>query len=78
MSKKILSAVLAALILASSFAACSESNAGTNTDETKPAGGNDSVGDAAEAPEEELSDLEKRQLIPDDLPDKTWDGAEFR
>ena len=79
MSRKILSAILAALILASSLTACSESNAGTNTDETKaPTAGNAAEGTETEEAEKELSDLEKRQLIPDDLPDKTWDGAEFR
>ena len=37
MKKRLLAAILAALMLTSSLAACSESNAGTNTDETQPA-----------------------------------------
>ena len=78
MKTKLLASVLALLMLASSFTACSESNAGTNTDETKPSGGNESVSADTSVPEEELTDLEKRQLISDDLPDVTYDGAEFR
>ncbi|MBQ8369770.1 MAG: hypothetical protein IJY35_07305, partial [Clostridia bacterium] len=78
MKTKLLASVLALLMLASSFTACSESNAGTNTDETNPAGGNESVSTDTSVPEEELTDLEKRQLIPDDLPDVTFNGEEFR
>ncbi|MBQ2726832.1 MAG: hypothetical protein IJF78_14100 [Clostridia bacterium] len=79
MKKRLLAAILAALMLMPALAACSESNAGTNTDETKPAGsGADAAVTETEEPEKELTDLEKRQLIPDDLPDNKYDGAEFR
>ena len=79
MKKRIMAAVLAALLSASAFTACSESNAGTNTDETQPAGTSpEATVTEPEETEKELTDLEKRQLIPDDLPDNKYDGAEFR
>ncbi|MBQ2726831.1 MAG: hypothetical protein IJF78_14095 [Clostridia bacterium] len=79
MKKRIMAAVLAALLSASAFTACSESNAGTNTDETQPAAmSTEAVVTETEEPEKELTDLEKRQLIPDNLPDTKYDGAEFR
>ena len=77
MNKKLFSALLAAVMLASSFTACSESTAGTNTDETQSAAGNDAVITDETEPEEELTDLEKRQLIPDDLPEVKYDGRQF-
>ncbi|MBQ8370165.1 MAG: hypothetical protein IJY35_09325 [Clostridia bacterium] len=78
MKKKLLSAILAALMLASSFASCSDSNAGTNTDETKAANAGQQNAAAEETVNtEELTDLEKRQMIPDDLPDVQYDGKAF-
>ena len=79
MKKRILAAILAAMLLTPAFASCSESNAGTNTDETKSAGVTAETNPGADetVPEEELTDLERRQLIPDDLPDLTFDGRTF-
>lgn len=79
MKKRVLAAILAAMMLVPTLASCSESNAGTNTDETKGASADtNNVGAEETVPEEELTDLQKRQLISDDLPDTKWDGAEFR
>ena len=78
MSKKILSALLAALLLSTSFTACSESNTEANTDETTSSAAVSAEPSAEEAAEEELSDLELRQRISDDLPEMTLDGADFR
>lgn len=75
-----MSALLAVLMLSSSFAmfACGESevNSETTADQntTTPNAGEN----AETVVEEELSDYEKRQLIPDNLPDTKFDGAEFR
>jgi len=79
MKKRILAAILAALMLTSALASCSESNAGTNTDETKGAAADTgaSAGEEETVPEEELTDLQRRQLIPDDLPDNKYDGRSF-
>ncbi len=78
MKKRILAAILAAMLLTPAFVSCSESNAGTNTDETKGASAGAVTPDAAETkPEEELTDLERRQLIEDNLPDTTYDGRIF-
>ena len=78
MKKRVLAAILAAMLLTPAFASCSESNAGTNTDETKGAAVDTGVSAGEETvPEEELTDLERRQLIPDDLPDNQYDGRQF-
>lgn len=75
-----MSVLLAALMLSSAFSmfACGESTvnteAGTSQTTTTP-----TAGEAGEVVnEEELSDYERRQLIPDNLPAVKYDGAEFR
>ena len=78
MKKKILSALLAALLLSTSFTACSESKTETNTDAPTSSEVVSAEPAAEEIAEEELSDLELRQRISDDLPEMKWDGADFR
>ncbi|MBQ4590503.1 MAG: hypothetical protein IJB20_00575 [Clostridia bacterium] len=80
MKNRIMSALLAALMLSSAAAmsACGESEVNSETtattDTTTP-----TAGEAAEeVVEEELSDLERRQRIPDNLPDQKFDGEGFR
>ena len=74
--KRVIALLLAAQMLA--MTACS--NAGTGGDETTPAAGDTSAaaGETTPAETEELSDLELRASIPDDLPEKTFDGKAFR
>lgn len=77
MKKHIFTVILAVLLLSQTLVACSE--AGSNdTQETKPT--NQSAGNETteEIDTENLTDYEKRQLIPDDLPDANFNGAEFR
>jgi len=73
MKKRSLSLMLALLMLASASTACSDAtNEETNTPaETAP------VSDTA-ADTENLSDYDKRQLIPDELPDVKYGGQSFR
>jgi len=80
MKTKLMSALLAALMLSSAFSmfACGESEVNTETtaatNTTTP-----TAGEAAEeVVEEELSDYERRQRIPDNLPDQKFDGEGFR
>ena len=80
MKNRLMSVLLAALMLSSAFSmfACGESavnaEAGTTQTTTTP-----TAGEAGEVVnEEDLSDYEKRQLIPDNLPAVKFDGAEFR
>lgn len=81
MKKRILTALLAALMCQSIFTmtSCGESEVNsettTNTQTTGTAA--DEVVTEVD-PEEELTDLERRQRIPDNLPDTKFDGAEFR
>ena len=80
MKKRILSVLMAILMLSSSvlLAACSDSNVNKD-EETEVAGGNTPSTDSAEPVNtEELSELEQRQLIPDDLPEADYNGDEFR
>lgn len=80
MKNRLMSALLAALMLSSTIAmsACGESEVNSETtpaqNTTTPTSGEA----VEEVPEEELSDLERRQRIPDNLPDQKFDGAEFR
>ena len=80
MKKRIISAILAALMLTGTMTACGESAVNTNdetnaaADDTNPTGADQT----AEETEEELTDLELRQRIPDDLPDVTYNGESFR
>ncbi len=80
MKKKLFAALLAALMLSSAFSmvSCGESEVNSEADAVQTTT-TPTAGEAAETvAEEELSDYEKRQLIPDNLPDVKYDGAEFR
>ncbi len=59
--------------------ACSETkeNSDNKTDETTGAVSADTTTESTET-EEQLSDYDKRQLIPDNLPDVKYNGQEFR
>ena len=79
MKKRILSAILAFLMLASAVLMSACSNSGQESKETTPTATNDpGVNAGEEVNIDELSDLEQRALIPDDLPDKKFGGEEFR
>ncbi|MBQ3954591.1 MAG: hypothetical protein II680_01770, partial [Clostridia bacterium] len=73
----ILSMLLAVLLCVSLFVGCS--NSGTNADETQPAEQSDtpSAVDAEEAAEEDLTPLEQRARIPDNLPEADFGGRDF-
>ncbi len=74
MKKRMLTLLIAALLLSSAFTACGESNANTTTDTTSA-----DTADATKAVETaELTDYELRQLISDDLPESDFGGQEFR
>ncbi len=77
---RLMSVLLAALMLSSAFSmfACGESTVNTEADAAQTTT-TPTAGEAEEVVvEEELSDYEKRQRIPDNLPDVKFDGAEFR
>ncbi len=80
MKNRLMSALLAALMLSSAVAmsACGESEVNSETtpaqNTTTPTSGEA----VEEVPEEELTDLERRQRIPDNLPEQKFDGEEFR
>ena len=75
-AKNIALALLALLTAASAMTACA-SDPGTNGIDTK-----DAQTDADTAAEtinyEDLTDLQKRQLMSDNLPEQDWGGKEFR
>ena len=77
MKTRILSMLLAVLLCVSLFVGCS--NSGTNADETQPAEQSDtpSAVDAEEAAEEDLTPLEQRARIPDNLPEADFGGRDF-
>lgn len=79
MKKRALCLILAALMLVS-VTACSETkdNSGSETKKTENASTPNAGADVSESEsEEELTDYEKRQLIPDNLPEITFNGASF-
>ena len=78
MKKRGLCLILASLMLLTSVA-CSETkeNSDNKTDETTGAVSADTTTESTET-EEQLSDYDKRQLIPDNLPDVKYGGQEFR
>ncbi|MBO5127540.1 MAG: hypothetical protein J6D10_08225 [Clostridia bacterium] len=81
MKNRLMSVLLAALMLSSSFAmfACGESNVNTETQTANPTASTPTAGDTADVIDEsKLTDYERRQLIPDNLPAVNYDGAEFR
>ena len=80
MNKKLMSVLLAALMLSSAFSmfSCGESAVNTEAGTTQTTTTPTADGSADAVKEEELSDYERRQLIPDNLPAVKYDGAEFR
>ena len=76
--KRLIALILCAMMLAPTFASCSEKS--QDGGETAASTENSANPGTAETdiPEEELTDLQKRQMIPDDLPDQTFNGEEFR
>ncbi len=75
MNKKILAALLAALMLAPTFTACSE---GGNS-ETEPAAENTTTPSAEEeTAAEEVVEEDSRTSISDDLPEMDFEGQSFR
>ncbi len=73
--KRLLALILCLLMLLPSFAACS--NKGSN--ETVPAEQNTPSPSASEEIDEStLTDYERRQLIPDNLPEVTFNGRSYR
>ena len=81
MKKRILSLILAALMLSSTalMTACSNNSAENNNETTQS---NTTAQGSVETDEsvnpEDLSDYEQRQLIPDNLPDVKYNGADYR
>ncbi|MCR4905909.1 MAG: hypothetical protein K6A33_07495 [Clostridiales bacterium] len=80
LNKRILSAILAAMMILMSAAmtACSNNNAETGKNEDTPGAQNVTPTDVEAEPEEELSDYELRQRIPDNVPEMKFNGAELR
>ena len=76
MKKYIISAwILSALVLSSALASCSDAaaeGAVTDADQNQTDAATESVDTA------ELTDLQKRQMTPDNLPEKDWGGKDFR
>lgn len=76
MKTRVLSFLLALLMIVPALSACSENPAGTPdtpADPATPAG----TAEEAAADTDELSALEQRQLIPDNLPDVKYDGRDY-
>ena len=74
--KKALALLLAALMTAPAFLACSNNSASGGKE---PAVSNVPAAVTAEPVDEEnMTDYERRQLIPDNLPDITFDGRTYR
>ncbi len=76
MKKRILTLILALLMVLPAFTACSESTenndaAQENTAVDAPSAGEEVVEEETEA---ELSEAEARLAIPDNLPDQKFDG----
>lgn len=76
--KRLFALILCAMMLAPTFASCSEKS--QDGGETTASAENSAVPGTTDTvvDEAELTDYQKRQLIPDDLPDMNFDGAEFR
>ncbi len=77
MKSKLMCAILAALMLTPALVSCGESEVNTETTATNTTT-NTTATTETEVPEEELTDYEKRQRIPDNLPENKYDGAEIR
>ena len=77
MKKRILSLMLAALLCAPAFAGCSNNSADPAADDNSAVEANTAqtpAADAVEEVEEELSPLEQRARIPDNLPESDFAG----
>ena len=75
MKKRVLSLLLAALFVVSVLASCSETG---TTEEKDPAAQTAAPSsENTETAEEELSALEQRKRIPDNLPDVKFDGRDY-
>ena len=75
MKKRILSVILALLMIIPALAACSENKA---EPENAPAADPNTPSVEEVTPDnDELSALEQRQLIPDNLPDVKYDGRDY-
>ena len=78
MKKRILSLLLASLLGASVLAGCSNNSANpAETDNPVQTNAQTPSSDGAAEEEEELSPLEQRARIPDNLPENNFDGREF-
>ena len=75
MNKKILAALLAALMRAPTFTACSESTANS---ETEPAADSSAPSAEGETVVEETEPEDSRASISDDLPEMDFEGQNFR
>lgn len=80
MKKKLLSVLLALVMTGSSFAmfACGESGVNGETDPSDIPSGNESVDDADAGDNTEEPVETTRESIPDELPETTFGGREFR
>nr|MCR5682882.1 hypothetical protein [Clostridiales bacterium] len=78
--KRILSAILAVLmiLMTAAMTACSNNNAETGKTENDPTTQTVDPTTVEVDDEEELSDLELRQRIPDNVPEMKFNGAELR
>lgn len=77
MKKRILSLLLAALLCVPALASCSNNSADPAQDETAAAVNTQTPAADSEEVEEELSPLEQRARIPDNLPESNFDGRDF-
>lgn len=75
-TKKIAAGILALLTVASVFTACGSDPVTEGTASTPVQTEADNTADTTA--QDELTDLEKRQMIPDNLPEKDFGGKEFR
>ena len=75
--KKALALLLAALMIAPTLLACSNNSASGGKD---PASASNVPAAVTAEPidEEKMTDYERRQLIPDNLPDVTFNGSTYR
>ena len=75
-STRIAAWLLSALTVASVMTACGGDSADAGTVTENAQNGTDAVTEAVET--KELTELEKRQQTPDNLPEKDWGGKDFR
>ena len=79
MKKRTVAVILAVLMLASSFASCSNNSSVDNQDNANETSASTEAKEAEETePAEEVDDIDARKAISDDLPDTKFDGREYR